>query len=859
MVKTDSKIKKELDKSRKNETLLARLLENSSQPFGVGYPDGSLGLVNKAFEELTGYSREELKSTDWSEILTPHKFRDMEKEKLEELQRTEQPVRYEKEYIRKDGTIVPIELLVHLVKNEDGTPEYYYSFITDISERKISEKFKQELLEKEQQFTEELTVSNEELQSTTEELQIQRNTLLELNKSLHESQEKFFKAFHANPGAMTISDEDEFVDVNESYAKLTGYSKNELIGHTSTELNIISTEQRKRFLTESKEKGSIRAMEFEIQTKSGEKRIVVSDAESIVLDGKIRIIAFNYDITESKANEEKLKQTLKEHDQLNRTLVALKNSNYAMMHAIDEDFYLDEVCRIIIEDCGHSMVWIGFKEEEGKKVVPVAYSGFEEDYLRTLNITWDNTERGQGPTGTAIRTGKVCICENMLTDPKFKPWREEAIKRGYASSIVLPLISNKKAFGTLNIYSKETNPFSEEEKELLKELSEDISFGITSIRLRTEHEKAEKALVDSETKYHSLYSSMNEGVALHEIIYNPQHEAVDYVINDINPAYETITGLRMSEVVGKKASELYGTGNPPYIKIYTNVAEKGESTEFETFFEPMDKHFKISVISPGKGKFATIFEDITKRKKTEKQRKKLLEELTTTNEELKQSNKELEQFAYITSHDLREPLRMITSFLQLLERRYQNKLDADANEFIGFAVDGAKRLDAMTNDLLQYSKITSEKREIKPVNFEHVLEHALENLKVQIEENNAIITHDSLPIIKGDEKLKVQLFQNIIGNAIKYRSQETPKIHISAKKEKNQYLFSIIDNGIGMPPEHLEKIFTIFQRLHTHEEYEGTGIGLAIAQKIVHKEGGEIWAESEPGKGTTFFFTIIKS
>ena len=238
-------------------------------------------------------------------------------------------------------------------------------------------------------------------------------------------------------------------------------------------------------------------------------------------------------------------------------------------------------------------------------------------------------------------------------------------------------------------------------------------------------------------------------------------------------------------------------------------------------------------------------------------RKKGELEINENLKQLAQSNKELEQFAYITSHDLREPLRMITSFLQLLERRYKDRLDQDANEFIGFAVDGAKRLDAMTNDLLQYSRITSERREVTPVDFEKVLEVAKINLKVPIEENNAVITHDPLPTINGDEKLKVQLFQNIIGNAIKYRSEKTPKIHISAKKEKDHYIFSIKDNGIGMSPEHLERIFTIFQRLHTHDEYEGTGIGLAIAQKIVHQQGGEIWAESEPGKGTTFYFTIL--
>jgi PAS domain S-box-containing protein len=578
--------------------------------------------------------------------------------------------------------------------------------------------------------TEELQKANEELQCTTEELrtaneelQIQRNQLLKLNRTLHESEEKFFKAFHSNPGAMTLSDKDEFLDVNESYSKLTGYSKDELIGCSSTELNIISREQRELFLNESLEKGSIQGMEFDMQTKSGDKRIVVSDAESIELDGKIRIIAFNYDITESKRIEENLKKTLKEHNQLNRTLIALRDSSHAMMHAIDEDYYLDEVCRIIIEDCGHSMVWIGFTEEESKKVIPVAYSGFEEDYLRTLNIKWDDTVQGQGPTGTAIRTGKPSICENMLIDHKFKPWREDAIKRGYASSIVFPITHNDQIIGALTIYSAETNPFSKEEIKLLQELADDISFGITALRLRNAHTLAEQALQES-----------------------------------------------------------------------------------------------------------------------------LLE--------VKRSNTELEQFAYVTSHDLREPLRMITSFLQLLEKRYQDKLDSDANEFIGYAVNGAKRLDAMIQDILIYSKVANKERKLTYVNINNVLEQTYLNLKASIDENDAEITYDHLPSLIVDEQLMIQLFQNIISNAIKYRSEESPKINISAKEESKQWLFRVKDNGIGISEKHLDKIFTIFQRLHTKEEYEGTGIGLAIVQKIVHQHGGSIWVESQLGKGSTFYFTL---
>ena len=234
----------------------------------------------------------------------------------------------------------------------------------------------------------------------------------------------------------------------------------------------------------------------------------------------------------------------------------------------------------------------------------------------------------------------------------------------------------------------------------------------------------------------------------------------------------------------------------------------------------------------------------------------LEEKVKERTKELEESNKELQQFAYVASHDLKEPLRMITSFLQLLERRYADQLDKDATEFIGFAVEGAKRLDEMINDLLEFSKVTRKKIEFSKVDMNKVVEQTKLNLKYAIDTNNAEINYNKLPTIYGDEMLMVQLFQNIIGNSIKYRNKKTPEINITATKESNQYHFAITDNGIGMSPEHLNRIFTIFQRLHTKDEYEGTGIGLAIAKKIVLQHDGQIWAESELGKGTTFHFTI---
>jgi light-regulated signal transduction histidine kinase (bacteriophytochrome) len=199
---------------------------------------------------------------------------------------------------------------------------------------------------------------------------------------------------------------------------------------------------------------------------------------------------------------------------------------------------------------------------------------------------------------------------------------------------------------------------------------------------------------------------------------------------------------------------------------------------------------------------------------------------------------------------------MITSFLQLLERRYDDKLDDEAHEFIGFAVDGAKRLNNMINDLLEYSQVTRKDKEFVRINCEQILAETSMNLKVPIEESNAIISHDPLPVIVGDKEMLIELFQNLISNSIKYHGDDPPEIHISVKEENNTYRFSFKDNGIGMSSDHLDRIFTIFQRLHGKDEYEGTGIGLSIAQKIVHEHGGQIWVESEIGNGSTFYFTI---
>jgi light-regulated signal transduction histidine kinase (bacteriophytochrome) len=245
-----------------------------------------------------------------------------------------------------------------------------------------------------------------------------------------------------------------------------------------------------------------------------------------------------------------------------------------------------------------------------------------------------------------------------------------------------------------------------------------------------------------------------------------------------------------------------------------------------------------------------------KRERQESARKRAEEQAARLMEDLQRSNAELEQFAYVASHDLQEPLRMVSSYTQLLARRYKDKLDKDADEFIAFAVDGANRMQRMINDLLTYSRAGTRGKEFTSVDCEAALGQAHANLRIAIEEHNAVITHDPLPTVMADEGQLAQLFQNLISNAIKFRGEEPPRIHVSARRRNQEWVLSVRDNGIGIEPQYTERIFVIFQRLHTRAEYPGTGIGLAICRRIVERHGGRIWVESEPGKSSTFFFTL---
>lgn len=324
----------------------------------------------------------------------------------------------------------------------------------------------------------------------------------------------------------------------------------------------------------------------------------------------------------------------------------------------------------------------------------------------------------------------------------------------------------------------------------------------------------------------------------------------------INTNAEHLFGYRTDELLGQLIEilvpEKFRSKHPDYRNSFFNNPKTRALGVGNDLFGLKKDGSEVSIeiglnpIQTSEGIFALAsIIDITERKRVE--------------EDLKRSNEELQNFAYVASHDLQEPLRMISNYAQLLEKYYNDKLDKNGKEFIGYLVGGVKNMKRLIDDLLEYSRVGSKEKIFAEVDCNQVMSEVLKSITSKVSQTNSKVIYDKLPIVSGDRIQLTQLFQNLILNAIKFQSKSIPEIHISSSPRKNEWLFSVRDNGIGITREHQERIFEIFQRLHTKDEYEGTGIGLSICKKIVERHQGKIWVESEEGKGSIFYFTISQS
>ncbi|MBV8032091.1 MAG: PAS domain S-box protein [Betaproteobacteria bacterium] len=369
----------------------------------------------------------------------------------------------------------------------------------------------------------------------------------------------------------------------------------------------------------------------------------------------------------------------------------------------------------------------------------------------------------------------------------------------------------------------------------------------------TDTKNAETALRDSEERFRSLTQLSSDW-------YWEQDE--EFRLRFMSVRMAERTGLAPSAYLGRKRWDrpALNLTEEDWARHRAQLERHESFRDFEMLRAGDDgKKAWVSLsgepIFDASGKFTGyrgVGKDITERKEAEA-------ELRRAHDELARSNSELEQFAYVASHDLQEPLRMVSSYTQLLLRRYGDRLDGDAKEFMAFIVDGASRMKQLIEDLLAYSRVGTRGKELKPVAVEAPLRRAITNLRAGIEESGASISFDALPTVMADEMQIAQLFQNLLGNALKFRSASVPRIHVAAAEKDKEWEFSVADNGIGIEPQYFERIFMVFQRLHNKGEYPGTGIGLAIYKKVVERHGGRIWVSSTLGEGTTFHFTLPKA
>jgi PAS domain S-box-containing protein len=383
----------------------------------------------------------------------------------------------------------------------------------------------------------------------------------------------------------------------------------------------------------------------------------------------------------------------------------------------------------------------------------------------------------------------------------------------------------------------------------LQQSNEELRVAEEALRQQNEELAAARHVVEAERqRYQELFDLAPDGYLVTDAI---------GTIQEANRAAATLLHVPQNFLVGKPLSLYIADAERTSFRLQLSrllAAQEGE--EWEVRMQPREgtpfaAALTVAAVCDPNGKVVSLrwlLRDISVRKRAE-------ETLARHMVELQRSNEDLQQFVYAASHDLQEPLRQVASFVQLLARRYQGQLDAQADEFIGYAVEGATRLQRLIHDLLVYSQI-GWGQEFAATDCEAVLTRTLRALQIAIEESGAVVTHDPLPTVWGDAVQLGHVLQNLIGNALKFRGEAPPRIHLSARPEEGQWMFSVRDNGIGLEPQYAERIFLLFQRLHTRAQYQGTGIGLAVCKKVIERHGGRIWVESEPGQGTTFFFTI---
>ena len=540
------------------------------------------------------------------------------------------------------------------------------------------------------------------------------------------------------------------------------------------------------------------------------------------------------DITERK----RMGEALRESDARQGFLVRL---NDALAPLADPAGVQAEAARVLGEHLGADRVAY-FEVDDGDYVV-------EHDYAPSVpRIAGRHPIDSFGPRLLAVyRSGTTAVGDDVEADPDLSPDK----KAGFAAIqirayIGVPLVKAGAFVAGLAVHTQRPRAWTPAEVSLVEKTAERTWAAV-------ERAKAETALRESERRFRSVLDHSLD--ALYRL--NLRTGRYEYV----SPAFDRAVGRTAEEMLSRAAEEAKGWVHPndlPVVEAAVAQLEETGATEVDYRVRDRDGRYRrvsnhLSLVRDGSGRPLYrdgIVRDVTGQKEAE-------EALREYAENLQRSNEDLQRFAYVASHDLQEPLRSVVSFSQLLERRYGGQLGPDADEYIDFIVEGGNRMQSLILDLLAFSRVNTTRQQIARTDAEDVLAEAVRSLDLSLREADATLTHDSLPVVMADPTQLAQVFSNLVSNAVKFRRPDAPlQVHVGARRLDGVWEFSVSDNGIGIAPEYFDRIFVIFQRLHTKETYPGTGIGLAIVKRIIDRHDGTIRVESTPGEGSTFFFTL---
>jgi PAS domain S-box-containing protein len=622
-------------------------------------------------------------------------------------------------------------------------------------------------------------------------------------EALRESEQKFSVTFDRAPVGFSLNSisNGRLVNVNAAWERITGYTRQEAIGRTSIELGTMTTSGTQAKIMEDLQAGrSVRDVEIPFVTKGGASRVISVNADILTLGGEKFLLSSYDDITEHRQAEQALLE------------VSLQKRAY-------------EYTRSLIEVSLDPLVTIS---PEGK------ITDVNEATVKATGITREEL------IGTDF--------SRYFTDPQeAERGYKQVFARGFVTDYPLTICHRDGRLMDV-LYNAS----------LYKDADGNVQGIFAAARDVTAQKQA------SQYARTLLESSLDPLVTI-----SPEGK-----ITDVNEATVKATGVPRQELIGTDFSG-YFTDPQEAERSYKQVFTRGFVTDYPLTIRHRDGQlmevlYNASLYKGIHGNVLGVFaaaRDVTVLKHAERELehhrdhlemlvKERTTELEESNRELARSNENLEQFAYVASHDLQEPLRIMSSYSQLLERRYKGRLDQDADDFIAFIVDAAARMQKLITDLLAYSRAGYSKAQLVRVDCNQLLARLVDGMSPSIQAAGGTVTFSSLPSIMFHEASLTQLFQNLIGNALKFRGEEPPCVHISARQGEGEWVFSVSDNGIGIEPQYNQRIFMIFQRLHARDKYPGTGIGLSICKKIVETMGGRIWVESEDGKGSTFYFTV---